>query len=99
MKAIELLNPNQVQGLSNPTVKPSSRETESFERVLSESINKVNGLQLEADRQIEALSKGDQKDIHQTMISMEKAAISFELMMQIRNKIISAYDEIRRMPI
>jgi flagellar hook-basal body complex protein FliE len=54
---------------------------------------------VEADQQIEALSKGEQKDIHQTMISMEKAAISFELMMQVRNKIIEAYDEIRRMPI
>ena len=51
------------------------------------------------NRQIEALSKGEQKDIHQTMIAMEKASLSFELMMQIRNKAIAAYDEIRRMPI
>jgi len=99
MKITELLSPTQVQGLSNQTTKPGSLGTESFEKVLIESVNKVNGLQLEADQQIEALSKGEQKDIHKTMISMEKAAISFELMMQVRNKIISAYDEIRRMPI
>jgi len=99
MKAIELLNQNPVQGLANQTIKPGDQASESFEQVLFKSINKVNGLQVEADQQIEALSRGEQKDIHRTMISMEKAAISFELMMQVRNKIIEAYDEIRRMPI
>jgi flagellar hook-basal body complex protein FliE len=99
MKAIELLNQNPVQGLANQTIKTGDQASESFEQVLFKSINKVNGLQVEADQQIEALSKGEQKDIHRTMISMEKAAISFELMMQVRNKIIEAYDEIRRMPI
>ena len=99
MKPIELLSQQPVRGIANQTVKPRSTESESFASVLFESINKVDDLQLEADRQIEALSKGEQKDIHRTMISMEKASISFELMMQIRNKVLEAYDEIRRMPI
>jgi flagellar hook-basal body complex protein FliE len=99
MKAIELLAPNQVTGLVNQTPKSNPQESETFGKILFDSVNKVNGLQLEADRQIEALARGEQKDIHRTMISMEKASISFELMMQIRNKVIEAYDEIRRMPI
>jgi flagellar hook-basal body complex protein FliE len=99
MKAIELLNQNHIQGLGNQNAKPDKSESGNFGKVLFESINKVNDLQIEADHQIEALAKGEQKDIHRTMISMEKASISLELMMQIRNKVIEAYDEIRRMPI
>ena len=99
MKAIELLNQNPVPALAKPSIKPVSNGAESFGQILYQSINKVNDLQLQADQQIEALSKGEQKDIHGTMISMEKASLSFELMMQIRNKVIEAYDEIRRMPI
>ena len=45
------------------------------------------------------LATGKQPDIHRTMIAMEKASISFEMLMQIRNKVISAYDKIMRMPI
>ena len=99
MKPIELLNQNTIQGLAHSNVKPDKSGTGEFGKVLFESINKVNDLQLDADRQIEALAKGEQKDIHRTMISMEKASISLELMMQVRNKIIEAYDEVRRMPI
>jgi flagellar hook-basal body complex protein FliE len=52
-----------------------------------------------ADQAIDDLATGRNQDIHNTMISMQKAEISFELVMQIRNKLISAYDEIRRMSI
>jgi flagellar hook-basal body complex protein FliE len=67
--------------------------------MLTDSIQQVNRFQVEADSSINDLSTGKQPDIHRTMIAMEKASISFELLMQIRNKVISAYDKIMRMPI
>jgi flagellar hook-basal body complex protein FliE len=71
----------------------------AFAQTLKESIDKVNTLQLEADRSIQALSTGESQNLHQTMISMEKARVSFELMMQVKNKIITAYEEMMRMQI
>ena len=70
-----------------------------FGKMLTDSIKQVNRLQVEADSNINDLVTGKQPDIHRTMIAMEKASISFELLMQIRNKVISAYDSIMRMPI
>ncbi len=63
------------------------------------SLADVNRQMIDADQAIEDLSTGKNQDIHNTMIAMQKAEISFELVMQIRNKLISAYDEIRRMSI
>jgi flagellar hook-basal body complex protein FliE len=73
--------------------------SDSFGRMLTDSLKQVNRLQVEADSSINDLATGKQIDIHRTMIAMEKASISFELLMQIRNKVISAYDRIMRMPI
>ena len=43
------------------------------------------------------LASGKQKDIHETMIEMEKADVAFQLLMQVRNKVIAAYETIMRM--
>ena len=67
--------------------------------MLTESIDKVNDLQKQADTAIDDLVIGNNKDIVQTMITMEKADISFRLMMQVRNKILQAYEEVMRMQV
>jgi flagellar hook-basal body complex protein FliE len=67
--------------------------------MLKGSLDRVNRLQTEADANISDLATGKQTDIHQTMIAVEKADVSFELLMQIRNKLIAAYDKIMRMPV
>ena len=71
----------------------------SFSNMLMESIDKVNDLQKQADTSIDELVMGDNKDIVQTMIMMEKADVSFRLMMQVRNKILQAYEEVMRMQV
>jgi flagellar hook-basal body complex protein FliE len=67
--------------------------------MLKESVEKVNSLQKQADAAIDDLVVGNSKDIVQTMIMMEKADTSFRLMIQVRNKIIQAYEEIMRMQV
>jgi len=76
--------------------RPTGR---SFGELLQESIQEVNRLQLEADRSIEELAIGQSGSVHDTMIAVEKAEVSFRLMMQVRNKIIDAYHEVMRMQI
>ena len=80
--------------LSKQTSRPP---TASFEQMLQQSLNDVNQLQLEADKAVAALAAGQEQDLHNTMISMEKADIAFRLLMQIRNKVINAYETIMRM--
>jgi flagellar hook-basal body complex protein FliE len=90
---------DQMQSLTRPnfSVNPVQQsQSSSFGKALQQSLEQVNRLQLEADANINDLATGKQTDIHQTMISVEKASVSFELMMQIRNKVISAYDKIMR---
>lgn len=70
-----------------------------FSDFMKQSLTDVNRQMLDADQAIDDLATGRKQDIHNTMIAMQKAEISFELVMQIRNKLISAYDEIRRMSI
>ena len=68
----------------------------SFGEILASSIGRVSQLRKEADQAVQALAAGQKTDIHGTMIAMEKASISFQLMMQVRNKVIEAYREIGR---
>jgi flagellar hook-basal body complex protein FliE len=72
----------------------------SIGEVLKEAISEVNELSNTADVAIQKqLASGETTDLHSTMIALEKAEVSFQLMMQIRNKILQAYEEIMRMPI
>ena len=77
-------------------VRPQRTQPASFGKLLQQSIEQVNRLQVEADTNIKDLASGKRTDIHQTMIAVEKAKVSFELLMQIRNKIIEAYDRLMR---
>ena len=71
----------------------------SFSNIITDSISDVNRLQKEADMAVQKMTTGEEIDIHNTMIAMEKADISFRLVMQVRNKIISAYEEVMRMQV
>ena len=81
-----------------PANKPSSETSATpFSDFVKRSLADVNRQFQDADQAVDDLVTGKNQDIHNTMITMQKAEISFELMLQIRNKLISAYDEIRRM--
>lgn len=67
-----------------------------FADVLKDSIEKVNAIQGEADQAIKGLSTGQVGNIHETMIAIEKANLSFNMMVQVRNKLVQAYEEIMR---
>ena len=72
------------------------QDTPCFSDMLNQSISDVNRLQLEADQAVKDFTLGKSSGIHETMIALEKADISFQLLMQVRNKLISAYEVIMR---
>jgi flagellar hook-basal body complex protein FliE len=71
----------------------------SFGEAMREVLESANRLQEQADNEIQALAAGKNGDLHKTMIAMEEADVSFQLLMQVRNKIVAAYQEIMRMQI
>lgn len=82
-----------------PPKKKAQAPAEAIVSQFEESLRQVNAMQKQADQAIEALATGEVRDIAQTMIAVEKANLSFELMTQIRNRIVEAYQEIMRMQV
>lgn len=70
-----------------------------FGRVLRDSLAHVNKLQHEADAAIESLATGGKASLHDTMLAVQQADLTFRLMMQVRNKIVEAYQEVLRMSV
>lgn len=68
-----------------------------FGSVLHQAIDKVGELGNESDKQISELVQGNRQDIHNVMIAVEKADVAFQLMMQVRNKIVNAYQEVSKL--
>ena len=97
MKPIDI-NPIIQKPIDTGTKKVEKQsDGKNFGDFLKESIKKVNDLHLQADEAIKSYAKGETKNIHETMIAVQKADMSFRMMMQIRNKLVEAYQEIMRM--
>ncbi len=68
-----------------------------FMNQLKDAISQVNDAQVHASHAVEDLMAGRTQNIHQAMVALQQADISFQLMMQVRNKLVGAYEEIQRM--
>ena len=68
-----------------------------FVETLRGAIDQAEQLQGQAEEKVSGLMEGNGTDVHSAMIAVEKADLSFQLMMQVRNKIVAAYQEIERM--
>lgn len=82
------------------TSKVSSSSTvEGAGKFFSELVSKVNDIQVKSDQSIQGLASGENKNLHEVMIAVEKASISFQFMSQVRNKALEAYQEVMRMQV
>ncbi len=75
---------------------PKAQNGESFLQVLERSLEEVNDLQIKGDRALSDIATGQVKDLHQAAIAIDKAEISMKVMLEVRNKALSAYKEILR---
>ena len=92
--------PKELPALIGPDVGIRAKQdpdSTSFGSLLARSIDDVNRLHAAADNAVQKFAAGKQKNIHETMIALEKADVAFQLLIQVRNKIISAYETIMRM--
>ena len=77
----------------------SSSTAEGAGKFFSELVSKVNDMQVQSDKSIQGLASGENKNLHEVMIAVEKASISFQFMSQVRNKALEAYQEVMRMQV
>ncbi|HIJ81953.1 MAG TPA: flagellar hook-basal body complex protein FliE [Desulfuromonadales bacterium] len=68
-------------------------------KFFSELVSRVNDVQIQTDKAVQGLASGENKNLHEVMIQVEKASISFQFMSQIRNKALEAYQEVMRMQV
>jgi flagellar hook-basal body complex protein FliE len=71
----------------------------SFGKVLHDFINNVNQQQIEKDETTARFLAGEITDVHTAMVAMEKANISFQFMLEVRNKLLESYREVMRMQV
>ncbi len=84
--------------LTSPATAPGDNATGSFGDAFKSAVQQVDQLQAGADTQIGSMLHGQgTADVGSVMASVEKADIAFQLMMQVRNKIVSAYQDIEKM--
>lgn len=79
-----------------PVVGPSAVSGE-FSGYLKASLETVEGLGKQATQSAERFLNGEGEEIHQVALAMQKAELSFDLFMQVRNKVVQAYQEVMRM--
>lgn len=76
----------------------NNRAPTSFTDIFQSAVSDVDSLQNTADEQVGNLLHGTgNADMGTTMVSVEKADVAFQLMMQVRNKVVSAYQEMEKM--
>ena len=89
--------PLPLKGLSE--TNPAQPAGESFSSVLGRMVEEVSAQQGAANNAVAALQSGQNVSLHQAVIAMEEANLSFQLMVEVRNKLLESYQELMRMQV
>ncbi|NPV71231.1 MAG: flagellar hook-basal body complex protein FliE [Firmicutes bacterium] len=90
---------NGLEGATGASAPGTTAQAPSFTSYLKQAIDDVNALQVEADAASRSMLAGDVSDIHRVVIASEKASLAMHLAIEVRNKVIEAYQEIMRMQV
>lgn len=81
------LNSNENQKITDPSV---------FTDIIGDALNKVNESQVDANNKVESFIKGEDVTMHEVMISMQESQLSMQLLIEMRNKLVEAYQEVNK---
>jgi len=77
---------------------PAGDGGNSFKNILNNAIGEVEGSRSDAAKSVEQFLSGNGGDLHSTILATQRAELEFQMFMQVRNKVVSAYQEIMKMP-
>lgn len=93
-KMLNVLRATSAQAAGKPTEAPAAAGSADFAQILKGSIDKVNQTQQQAEQMAEKLAAGDtSQNLHEVMIALQTASVSFQEMVQVRNKLVTAYQD------
>mgnify|MGYP005838800507 CR=1 FL=1 len=98
------VNPVTITPIAADKTAPAARSAtvggpDSFQASLKSAVRQVNDLQSQADKLAVKMVAGELEDVHQAMLAMQKASLAMQFAVQVRNKVIEAYQEIMRMQV
>jgi flagellar hook-basal body complex protein FliE len=70
-----------------------------FQQIFQQAVHQVQASHAQAAQQTESFLNGESKDLHEVALAVQKAGLEFEMMLELRNKVVSAYQEVMRMQI
>ena len=90
---------NHVASLIRDPVLPSATKARpgAFEAVLTDAIHRVEQFRSHANQQVDSFLAGENEDVHQVALATQRAELAFETFVQVRNKVVQAYQEVMRM--
>ncbi len=92
--------PRGIEGLPQfPSASSGSSASPSFKDFMLQAIDQVNAMQLDADRSVEQLLTGGDVNPAEVLTAVQKADLSFRMMLQVRNKLVQAFQEIKEIRI
>jgi flagellar hook-basal body complex protein FliE len=94
----QISSPSDIAQATTGTSATSSGGDSDFFKQLDGMMQEAGGMPSDYESQVTALLQGNGQDLHSAMIAVEKADLSFQMMMQVRNKIIQAYQTISQIP-
>lgn len=97
VNALDSINPMAASAPS--AVENVARAGTDFAVWFSNQMGSVNGQLMAVEKEIQAVAMGDTQNLHQLMIHMEETRLSFQLLTQVRNRVLEAYQEVMRMQI
>ncbi|MBN1826869.1 MAG: flagellar hook-basal body complex protein FliE [Candidatus Eisenbacteria bacterium] len=98
-KAVSLSGSIGSAGLENAVAGKAGgdvKEATSFRKILEGYVQDVSAMDKNADKLVEGLARGEVTDVHQVMLAVEEANMALDLLIQVRNKLLEAYQEISR---
>jgi len=97
---LSVLRSTAAQATGKTAETAASAGAPDFAQVLKSSIDKVNETQQQANQMGEKLAAGDtSQNLHEVMIALQTASVSFQEMVQVRNKLVSAYQDVMNMSV
>lgn len=99
INSISLMSPTQVTEATNSQPINSSQVQQQFADTLKDAIAKVNDQQIQSDVATNKLINGENIELHEVMIASQKASVTLNTTIEIRNKVVEAYQEIMRMSV
>lgn len=99
ISSVSMMSPTQVVNEANKLNTTPYEAQQNFATSLKDAIAKVNEQQITSDNMTQKLINGENVELHEVMIASQKASITLNATMEVRNKVIEAYQEIMRMSV